>query len=140
LGYVLTATPDAPGLGDLRGTIEQVVSASTVDEKKFSEIGRAAGKWITMPLAKRGDQGIIVAGTVESVEPAGRLFETKVTLPGGQQVLRLLSDTEPTIAATERVVVLGSIVEKPSQDLVGYDGADEAVVWTGMAVALPKAE
>ena len=140
LGYVLTATADDPAeprLSGHREAIQQVVLESAADDKKFSAIGRAAGKWIAMPLAKRGDNGIFLSGTVASVEPAGRLFETKLTLPGGSQVLRLLSDKEPTAAPEDRLVVLGSIVAAPSQDLVGYDGADEAVIWTGLAVVLP---
>jgi len=96
-------------------------------------------RWIAFP--KRPNNGAVLAGTVESVEQVGPLYQAKVKQGSAADspVVTLVSAKDPQVAAGDEVLALGTIVEKPAETIAGYQGADPSVVWSGMALKLPPA-
>ena len=137
LAHVVTFVPRAAG--DVRvnlqtGGIQVMLREFTQDGNKFTEIGRAAAKWLTLP--KRASDGVLLAGTVKSQAKKDSLYEVQVALPGDSTVT-VVSDKDPKLAADSRVIVLGSIVEKPAEKIIGYAGDQPLVVWSGMILSPP---
>ncbi len=86
--------------------------------------------------AERDSQGIIICGKVTSIESDGGLFRTDLELLHNGEIVPIYSVDNPTrqTGIDETVIVLGAIVEKPTEKLVGYEGEDKQVIWAGMMI------
>ena len=62
--------------------IQELLSEVAGDQARFSEIGKAAGKWIAVSKGKE-HQGVVLAGAVQSVAKQGLVYETKILLTDG---------------------------------------------------------
>ncbi len=82
-------------------------------------------------------QGILLAGTIGKVSARDGLFGTVVKMPTVGQTVVLFSDDPLPFSESQQVVILGSIVRDPAENLVGYSGSKPLVVWLGMAVVVP---
>ena len=94
------------------------------------------------PAKRKGRNGVLLAGTVQEVAKHGQLYDVRIALTGSKKIISLLSAEQPSLSPQDKAVVLGSIVTDPSQELIGYEGADSgseegAVVWTAVAVKMP---
>jgi hypothetical protein len=108
-------------------------------KKNLDAIGELAATWIRLKENRPGD-GIMLAGTVKSIAPQGKLFDTEVQLfSKDRQMVTVMSKLDPTQKFTEgdRVIILGSVVDEPSLKLAGYEGNLPLVIWGGFPVALP---
>jgi hypothetical protein len=102
--------------------------------EKLEELGTLAGHWLN--ASTRASSGIILAGTVQNVQPLGQEYQTNVKLFGHDKLVPVISVAQPGVTADDAVFVLGTIVTNPRQDLPQYTGKDETVVW-GAVVEKP---
>jgi hypothetical protein len=126
---------DIARLQDLLDTISGAKGSSKLNPVK----SLAAQHW---PAAKQ-DDGLLVAGTVKDIQPAGRLFE--ITLDGSSQselFLPILTTTNPEelCAAGDILVAIGRVLDEPQKHLPGYEGQHSRVLLLGHAVRAPKIE
>jgi len=137
---VTFAKDDAQQLAQLRGGIQQTLEQFAADSKRVDALKFNAARWLG--FAKRTTPGVVLAGTVESAERVGKLYEIKVGigLDSSAPVVTVLSATDPGLAAGDAAFVLGTIVDDPAENLAGYDGNEPQVVWSGMAVKSASAK
>ncbi len=119
----------APDTSKVRALLSEAAGSSA----SFSEIGKAAGKWMAVAKGKE-HQGVVLAGSVQSIAKQGLVFEAKVLLSDGAQVVSVLSAEKPGFAAGDQVIVVGSIVADPATSIDGYNGTEETAVWSGLAI------
>jgi hypothetical protein len=95
-------------------------------------VGRTSADWLNFPA--RTSDGIALAGEVIQIEPKGRYWETELRLASrSDQTVRVLTDILPQLDPRMpfdvgcRLLVLGTIVQEPAQQLTGYDGPGPVV-------------
>ncbi len=106
--------------------------------ERVKELGSYAAKWLA--FGKRTTPGIVLAGTVESVDQMGKLFEVKVKLTDDAPSAAIVTRDDPRVEAGDQVIVLGTIVDNPTEELVGYEGTEPTAVWSGVTFKAPAAE
>lgn len=88
--------------------------------------------WLTMPLDKRNN-GIVLQGIPGTTEPAGKYHRTNLDVPGtADQKLTVVSEYPLVPNAEGKVTILGVIVEKPMEQIPGYPGPAERVIWVSV--------
>lgn len=97
------------------------------DHQKFESLGR----WAATDFANtmRPSNGIGLAGVIEEVRTLGDQFRTFLRLPGRDSPISVISSQKPNLAAGDTAIVVGLVVDDPAQNIAGYDGPDESVVW-----------
>jgi hypothetical protein len=131
--------PGAAQLDPQLRTLEPVIRQQlTTDPKRLESLKVFGARWFAYP--KRLTNGVVLAGTVESVDQTGKLFHARIR-PGqeGQQVVTIVSAKDPQLTAGDEVLTLGSIVENPADQVAGYEGHEPAVVWSGMTLKVAPA-
>jgi X-X-X-Leu-X-X-Gly heptad repeat protein len=121
----------------MRQEMDRFLRQLTNDPKRVESLKFNAGRWLGFP--RRTTPGIILAGKVQSVEPAGKLHEIKLNIGlenAEESIVSVLSASDPGVNNGDDAVVLGTIVENPAQSLAGYEGSDPTVVWNGMLLNL----
>ena len=109
------------------------------DKKRLDALKFNATRWLG--YAKRTTPGVALAGIVQSCEPVDKVFELKLataTSPDAPTVSVVLRDDpklKPRIA-----LVLGTIVDNPGEQLLGYNSSEPMVVWSGMTLKLPAGQ
>ncbi len=118
---------------------QSLLTAIASDPRAAETMGRLAG--YQLEQVDRKQSGIALAGTVQHLGHDGELYLIRVVLFGLPKVVTVASWRPPQAGLREhdRVVILGSIVNDPAQNLVGYSGQLSQVVWGGMPVRLPSA-
>lgn len=106
------------------------------DPKRFERLKIFGARWFAFP--RRTTNGVVLAGTVESVDQIGKLFHTKVQSgpDAGATAVTVVSANDPQLEVGNEVMTFGSIVEEPADQLVGYEGSEPAVVWSGMTLKM----
>ena len=87
---------------------------------------------------ERTDNGILLAGTVESSLKLGQAHGASVQTSGTDSPLVVLSETPMPAKVGDRVLVLGSVVDKPAENMVGVDTSMRRVIWSRMTVNLDE--
>ncbi|HEV3007239.1 MAG TPA: hypothetical protein VGX78_22405 [Pirellulales bacterium] len=106
------------------------------DHDKAQIAGRLAGP--RLDDSRRQSNGIVLAGTVHDAEPEGPLFRTRLVLFGRPRTVTVMSLAAPSppLSAHDRVIILGSIIDSPRDNLGGYVGDLPQIVWGGLALKL----
>ncbi len=104
------------------------------EESNLAKIGEMAAG-LAYDQERAGD-GILLAGTVESALKLGQAHGVGVQLSGTDSPLVVLSKTPMPAEVGERVLVLGSIVDKPGENMVGVETSMRRAVWSRMTVNL----
>jgi hypothetical protein len=125
-----------PQLQAMEPVFRQQFSA---DPKRLESLKVFGARWFAFP--KRTNNGVVLAGTVESIDQVGPLFHAKIK-PGeaATSAVTIVCAKDPQLAAGDEVLTLGSIVDKPAEELGGYEGSEPAVVWSGMTMKLSPAK
>jgi hypothetical protein len=112
------------------------LSDIAANQSKLDELGNLAGAWIDSP--KRTQDGIVLAGTVQEIQPIGKQFRTLVKLFRRDTVLPVITSEKPSLANGDAAVVLGTIVKDPAQNLRHFEGTDDRVVWGAVVIGVPQ--
>jgi len=120
-----------------RETLQTLLASVGSDPKAAEAVGRLAG--FQLEPNRHRNPGIALAGTVQEMSQVGSLHAMKVVLFGLPKVVTVVSwrPAQPAINVHDRVIILGSIVDNPVENLAGYDGRQDQVVWGGLPVKLP---
>jgi hypothetical protein len=123
---------NAEKLPALRETLSQAAN----EPVKLNSIGALAARKLD---AAEGDPGILLAGTVKDLKAAGGHFETTLELARDKRLVTVISSKNPqdSYKIDDQVLILGSVVRVPKENLPGYKGDAEVVVKSGHAMVLP---
>jgi hypothetical protein len=144
--------PNGAMVNERIGRAQGILSSFHATPGLVDRIGRLGAFWMRAKDRKHLD-GVLLAGQVVEIKPAGRLFETRVALKnsltknGGDdglaetpKVVSVMSIADPTGRYQEgsEVFVLGALVIDPKANLVGYSGDEAHAVWRGSVVLLSE--
>ena len=85
----------------------------------------------------RPEAGVLLVGYVESSKPVDGLFELQLSVPNAAQKVLVLSPRGSLAARGDRALVLGSVVNEPGHNVIGYSGTEPQAVWAGLIAKLP---
>lgn len=111
---------------------KDLLQAIAGEEEKLALIAKVAAAWI--PSAKRDSNGVLLAGVVRGVKQQGELYETALDLidaDGTALTLVSEADPRPQFSTGAKILAAGLVVRDPAQEIKGYDGQAETVVWLG---------
>jgi hypothetical protein len=93
------------------------------------EVAQIVPRWMSHP--RRPQNGVFLAGSLSHGELKGSVIEYNVELSGGPKVVVIVpaADGKPLDASTKPVAVVGSIIDKPADDISGYTGNAPQVVF-----------
>jgi hypothetical protein len=130
---------DDPGRDECRQAAEAIALAIGSQPDRTEIAGRLAGG--RLDESQRRSNGILLAGTVQRAEMEGELFAIQVMLFGCGKTVTVISRQphEPPVQRRDRLLVLGSIVDSPRDNLAGYAGNLSQVVWGGLPLKLAPA-
>lgn len=87
--------------------------------------------------------GTVFMGTVKEIQQRGEIFETVVEMDTAAKKpmsIYTADDPQGTIAVGDTVAVLGVIVDEPNNNISGYKGEPDPVVWGGYWQVVPVEE
>lgn len=121
-----------PNLPALRQSVLSVVGKAGSDNSKTQVIGRLAG--YLLENGHREQNGIVLAGKLQEVVREGELFRLRIVLFGVPKTVTVVSHLmpNPPLKPQDRVIILGSIVDDPANNLAGYSGQLPQIVWGGL--------
>ena len=150
LGHVGEVAGQMKSLGETDETAQMNLDSINAMAKKLADdptiptLTKLTAFWLSMPLEKRNN-GIVLQGTPGTSETVGKLHKTSLEIPGpdpAQPGLNLSVVSEyPLLPGKDgKVTVLGVIVEKPGEQIPGYTGPAERVIWASVAQMEKPAE
>jgi hypothetical protein len=114
----------------------QALAKKLADDPNVSVLNNLTFFWLTIPPEKR-NQGIILQGIPGPSEPLGKLFKSSLdvanpdpTMPGLK--LSVISEFPLLPNKEGKITALGVIVEKPTEQIPGYTGPTERVIWVSV--------
>ena len=138
------------GLGEAITFVDQVSSSNEVDEvgkfalgvgkkaAKLRLIDKVAPSWMK---SSRPHNGLVVCGTVDSINFVAPYYVTSLLMTD-KSVLEVVSINDPSgdYQRQDKILVLGSILDSPQQNLKNYQGEATTVILDGLHATLPNAE
>ncbi len=103
----------------------------------ISRLRQAGDVWLGAG-SRRTNDGIVLVGRVQSIEAQDVLFRTELELSDGGSVASY-SDTDPSdhVVSGDLVLLVGVIVEEPAEQILGYTGEDQRVLWAPFFRSIP---
>jgi hypothetical protein len=130
--------PGDPQLMHRKESVERVLLRAGTQRDKQNDLGRLAG--FHLDGTSRATLGVLLAGTVQSVERHGDYYATNMVLFGLPKEVTVISRARPPLKPNDKALVAGSIVEQPREKLPNYRGTLALAVWGGLPVKLPSDE
>lgn len=129
--------PNDPRIGELATALNDVLETFKKQPEKLAMIGNQTAEWLDR--SSRSTDGVFLFGTVNKIQRSGQIYETTLELASlEKRTVTLVSRVDPrlTFGPSDRILMLGAIVEQPRRNLVGYDGSESMVVMGGFPVVL----
>lgn len=117
-----------------KDALRAILARATKSDEQRAAIGREAGARLETPQV--AGEGILLAGTLDAVGREGRLHWGRVILPGSARPVMIVSRTGLPGKPGDDLGVLGVVVDRPREELVGYAGDEPRVIWVGLATRL----
>jgi hypothetical protein len=130
----LNEKPDRAGVPECVATVTELHRRLLQQSDVAQAINRHADA--LLKNAARPTSGIVIFGTVRALGSEGRLHWYQFELDGTATTVTVSSRLDAQLQVGQRLGVLGSIVDKPAENLAGYTGDLEQVVWGGLPVTL----
>jgi hypothetical protein len=129
-------------LDDLDSPIREEVAGlllSLVEKPDVIPRLRQAGEVWLGAGSRRTNDGILLVGKVRSIDAQDPLYRTELELVDGGSIASY-SDNDPSdqMLPGDLVLLVGVIVEKPTDHLVGYSGEDQQVLWAPLFRIIPE--
>jgi hypothetical protein len=143
LSHVGEVAGQMKSLGETEETAQVNLDSINALAKKLADdatipvITKLTSFWLTIPVEKRNN-GIVLHGTPGTSETVGKLHKTSMEIPGADPAqpainLSVVSEYPLLPGKDGKVTLLGVIVEKPSEQIPGYTGPAERVIWASVA-------
>jgi len=115
---------------------DQLFGETLGDPHTRDEVARIAPIWINSP--HRGHGGIFLAGKVSGGQIEGEVYQYELALNDGDKLTLLMPEPlDPSVEVSNHPVgIVGSIVEKPAEQISGYSGTAERAIWVARAIPL----
>lgn len=115
-----------------RGAAQDLLLLVGADRDRGEVIGRLAAD--RLDDSQRPSNGIILCGSVAQARHQGDLFTIRIVLSGIARTVTVVSRDAPypPFSPRDHVVILGSIVDSPKNNLAGYEGDEPQIVWGGV--------
>ena len=127
--------------GSLQGRVTDVLWMISKVKDNIELIGAAAASWLATDDGS--NRGILLSGTVRSIDAQGAYFASTIELSGRKELtVAVVSPSDPSFDARggyqvgDKIVLLGAIVVDPSLDILGYEGNADMVIWAGPRIVL----
>ncbi|HEX5442791.1 MAG TPA: hypothetical protein VFW87_03130 [Pirellulales bacterium] len=106
------------------------------DRARGEVIGRLAAD--RLDDSQRPSNGVILCGSVAGTRNQGELFATRIVLSGIARTVTVVSRDapQPPFGPRDHVLILGSIIDSPANNLAGYEGNEPQVIWGGVPFKL----
>jgi len=117
-----------------KDSLRAILARAAKSDERQAAIGHEAHARLKTP--RGAGTGILLAGTLDAVGREGRLHWGRVILPGSAQPVTILSRTGLPGKPGDNLGVLGVIVDRPGDELVGYAGDEPQAIWVGLATRL----
>jgi hypothetical protein len=133
------ADPQQRELQNLQEQVHAALSQGNIRERAKMLISQGPAR-LSLSKDSRPNQGVVLFGRIQSVEQQGKLWETRLEMPasGGPNVIPIFASEKPSHDPGATVIILGAIVDEPSQRIPEYRGSLPSVVWSGQAVTLTR--
>lgn len=127
---------DTAARDEFRTAAQDLLLLVGADRDRGEVIGRLAAH--RLDDGQRSSNGVILAGTVAQTGYQGDVYTVRIVLSGiGRTVTVASRDSpEPAFGPRDHILILGSIVDSPSDNLAGYEGDLPQVVWGGVPFKL----
>jgi hypothetical protein len=109
----------------------QAASKKLAEDPNVAGVAKLTAMWLTVAPEKRNN-GIVLQGIPGTTEPAGKYQRTSLDVPGSDTKLTVVSEYPLLPNADGKVTVLGVIVDKPTEQIPGYPGPAERVIWVSV--------
>jgi hypothetical protein len=108
------------------------------DAHTRDEVTRIAEIWISSPHRTHG--GVFLASAVHGGQIAGDVYEYETAVDdgnGGKIALLMREPLDASLESSEQPIgIIGTIVERPADDVAGYQGTSKRAIWGAAAVPL----
>jgi hypothetical protein len=122
-------------LTERRAAAARLLRTAVGDADRAQKLGRLGGATWDEPDA--AGKGAVLVGTVKSVQDVGKLVHTRLVLLGAPREVIVVAPRRPAFQPGDRVAILANIVDRPAEELVGYEGDAPRVAWGGLTEKLP---
>jgi hypothetical protein len=116
LGEVLAfLRPDEDSSRELAAAVRELLMSFGRQPKKLVLIGNRSADWLDQPA--RPNQGVFLFGTVQQIQPEGRLYATELELASPKKrFVTIVSHLDPQAfyAPGDRILMLGARIEPPA--------------------------
>jgi hypothetical protein len=134
--HVTYADTSQGGLEGRQQAIKDLLGGMHSDAGKMALLSAAGKSWLNS--SSRKNDGIVLVGEVTGIKSEGPLYRTTIKPAGGEEI-DVYSKVDPTdhYLVSDRLIVLGAIVDDPAVNLHGYAGDAAVTVWGGLPIVLP---
>jgi hypothetical protein len=101
-------------------------------------LSRAGAAW-ARSTDRRSNNGILLVGKAKTVGQQEALYRTELVLSDGS-TMACYSENDPFEAFEpgEQLLLVGVVVDQPSDELLGYTGQQETVIWSPFFRVVPE--
>ena len=136
---------------ELKKRIRQYAHNAVANVSTADSIGEKATRWFdyeeeldddgnTVKRGRQGRDGILIAGTVRranaTTENLG-VFTAQVEIAGSGKMVTIVGAGTRMPAAQQPILLLGAIIADPAENLAGYSGDEDKVIWMAFKVEPP---
>ena len=135
LTFVDRSSPSVESEQAIEGA-DRLFRETLAEPRTQNEASLIAGIWVDSPHRKHA--GIFLAGTMSGGQIAGDVYEYQLTTANGSQWTVLRSEPlDPLVeGSTQSLAIIGAIVDKPAEQISGYNGTAKRAIWAARAIPL----
>ena len=136
MAEVWTFAPEQAVTDERRQAVEALSRQLIEHPGDVRHLGTMAGERLTDPAKPTG--GIVLPAICGRPGQLGGLHGAKVQVLGHKATVLVLSDQPLPFGYGDQVLILGSLVHDPAENLRDFSLAQPVVVWVGTAVKIPN--
>ncbi|HEX7445987.1 MAG TPA: hypothetical protein VF306_00500 [Pirellulales bacterium] len=121
-----------------RNAAQDLMLLVGADRARGEVIGRLAAD--RLDNSQRPSNGVILCGSVAQAGYHGEMYVMRIVLSGIARTVTVVSRDapQPPFGQRDHVLILGSIIDSPANNLAGYEGDEPQVIWGGVPFKLTR--
>jgi hypothetical protein len=119
-----------------RNAISALLTPLAADDERLGSIRLLGSRWPT--YSQRDNGGVLLTGTIADIKEEGELFVTHLAVSEDQDAIAVYSAADPAdhYERGSAVLLLGAIIEDPTDAVAGYQGDADWLIWLGHSHAI----